>query len=110
MKIKRYVAPTMREAIAQIRAEQGPEAVILSNRSIDGGMEIIAAVDYDEGLMSQALAQIAPKPKAMEKPAAAAVPTPKAGASAPGPVSPSAPVSTPQAATASPPARELRPT
>ncbi|HEU4530610.1 MAG TPA: hypothetical protein VFR59_05460, partial [Steroidobacteraceae bacterium] len=61
MKIKRYVAPTMREAIAQVRAEQGPEAVILSNRRIDGGMEVIAAIDYDEGLMTQAVAQLAPK-------------------------------------------------
>ena len=61
MKIKRYVAPTMREAIAQVREEQGPEAVILSNRRIDGGMEVIAAIDYDEGLMTQAVAQLAPK-------------------------------------------------
>ncbi|MEA5444272.1 flagellar biosynthesis protein FlhF [Gammaproteobacteria bacterium AB-CW1] len=55
MKIKRFVAPDMRSAIRQVREDQGPDAVILSNRSINGGVEIIAAVDYDEALVSQAL-------------------------------------------------------
>lgn len=66
MQIKRYVAATMREAIAQVREEQGPDAVILSNRRIDEGMEVIAAIDYDAALISHALAQSAPR-----KPAAA---------------------------------------
>ncbi len=47
MKIKRYVAPDIRQAIRQVREEQGPDAVILSNRSVDGGVEIVVAVDYD---------------------------------------------------------------
>ncbi|MDQ2068459.1 flagellar biosynthesis protein FlhF [Natronospira bacteriovora] len=55
MKIKRFVAPDMRTAIRQVREDQGPDAVILSNRSINGGIEIIAAVDYDEALVNQAL-------------------------------------------------------
>lgn len=50
MKIKRYTAASMREALAQVRAEQGPDAVILSSRRIDDGIEVIAAVDYDEAL------------------------------------------------------------
>ncbi len=50
MKIKRYVAASMRAALAQVRAEQGPEAVILSSRRVEEGMEVIAAVDYDEAL------------------------------------------------------------
>lgn len=48
MKIKRYFAPDIRTAIRQVREQQGPDAVILSNRSVDGGIEIVAAVDYDE--------------------------------------------------------------
>ena len=57
MKIKRFVAPEMRSAIRQVREDQGPDAVILSNRNLDGGgVEIIAAVDYDEALVNQALA------------------------------------------------------
>jgi flagellar biosynthesis protein FlhF len=54
MKIKRYTAPSMRAALAQVRAEQGPDAVILSSRRSDGGIEVIAAVDYDEALFSEA--------------------------------------------------------
>jgi flagellar biosynthesis protein FlhF len=30
-----------------VREEQGPDAVILSNRAVDGGVEIVTAVDYD---------------------------------------------------------------
>ncbi len=78
MKIKRYVAPTMREAIAQVRAEQGPEAVILSNRRIDDGMEVIAAVDYDETLMTQAFAQIVPRARVDTAPVAKETPEPEA--------------------------------
>lgn len=56
MKIKRYVAPTMREVLAQVREEQGPDAVIISNRRAEnGGVELITAVDYDDALMDEAL-------------------------------------------------------
>ncbi|HEX3846281.1 MAG TPA: flagellar biosynthesis protein FlhF [Steroidobacteraceae bacterium] len=50
MKIKRYTAPSMRAALALVRAEQGADAVILSSRRGADGIEVIAAVDYDEGL------------------------------------------------------------
>ncbi len=43
MKVKRYLAPDMRRAIALIREEMGSDAVILSNRSLDGGVEVVAA-------------------------------------------------------------------
>jgi flagellar biosynthesis protein FlhF len=45
----------MRRVLSQIRADQGPDAVILSNRRVDGGIEVIAAVDYDEALVQTAL-------------------------------------------------------
>ncbi|MGC1523017.1 MAG: hypothetical protein WA803_15865, partial [Steroidobacteraceae bacterium] len=54
MKIKRYTAPSMREALARVRAEQGADAVILSSRRSDDGLEVIAAVDYDEALFADA--------------------------------------------------------
>ncbi len=50
MKIKRYFAPDIRQAIRKVRDEQGPDAVILSNQRVNGGIEIVAAVDYDESL------------------------------------------------------------
>ena len=54
MKIKRYFAADMRQAIRMVRDEQGPDAVILSNRRVDGGIELIAAVDYDAALFNTA--------------------------------------------------------
>lgn len=47
MKIKHYHAPDMRQALRQVRDAQGPDAVILSSRKINGGVEVVAAVDYD---------------------------------------------------------------
>jgi flagellar biosynthesis protein FlhF len=57
MKIKRYTAPSMRAALALVRSEQGPDAVILSSRRGDDGIEVIAAVDYDEALFADATRQ-----------------------------------------------------
>jgi flagellar biosynthesis protein FlhF len=54
VKIKRYMAASMRAALSQVRAEQGPDAVILSSRRVDEGVEVIAAVDYDEALFVDA--------------------------------------------------------
>ncbi len=53
MKVKRFFAPDMRQAIRLVREAQGPDAVILSNRQVDGGIEIIASVDYDESLLER---------------------------------------------------------
>ncbi|HKR37120.1 MAG TPA: flagellar biosynthesis protein FlhF [Steroidobacteraceae bacterium] len=47
MKIKHYRAADMRTALRQVREAQGPDAVILSSRRITGGVEVVAAVDYD---------------------------------------------------------------
>lgn len=53
MKIKRFQAKTMREAIRLVREEQGPDAVILSNRRVGNEIEVVAAVDYDASLVQQ---------------------------------------------------------
>jgi flagellar biosynthetic protein FlhF len=66
MKIKRFVAPDMRQAMRQVRDEQGPDAVILSTRRLDDGIEIIAALDYDEALVREAGFAFEP-PAATEK-------------------------------------------
>jgi flagellar biosynthesis protein FlhF len=47
MKIKRFFAADMRNAIRQVRETLGPDAVILSNKSVDGGVELMAALDFD---------------------------------------------------------------
>lgn len=48
MKIKRFFAPDMREALRLVKEELGVDAVILSNTSVDNGVEVVAAKDYDE--------------------------------------------------------------
>ena len=45
MKIKRFVAQDMRQALRMVREALGDDAVILSNKSVEGGIEITAAVD-----------------------------------------------------------------
>ena len=57
MKVKRFFAPDMRQDIQKVRDDQGPDAVILSNRRVDGGVEIIAALDYDEALFESQLVE-----------------------------------------------------
>ena len=55
MKIKRYLDKDMRHVLRRVREDQGPEAVILSNRRVEDGIEVIAAIDYDEALVRHAL-------------------------------------------------------
>lgn len=78
MKIKRYFAPDTRRALRMVRDDLGPDAVIISNRKVEDGVEILAAEDFEEELASNgeidtrsAIAnapvvtpQTAPKPKA----------------------------------------------
>ena len=51
MNIRRYVANDMREALTSIRTDLGPDAVMLSSRKLPNGVEVIAAVDYDDSLL-----------------------------------------------------------
>lgn len=48
MKIRRFFGKDMREALSLVTQELGPEAVILSNKRTYGGVEVVAATDYDE--------------------------------------------------------------
>src|ERR1700722_10947826 len=73
MKIKRYMAVSMRAALGRVRAGEGPDAVILSSRRSEEGIEVIAAVDYDEALFVEANRQRTPavRPEAPTPPTAA---------------------------------------
>ena len=48
MKIRRFVGKDMRSALAQIKEELGVDAVIMSNKKIPEGVELMAAVDYNQ--------------------------------------------------------------
>lgn len=80
MNVKRIVAKTSREAMRQLREVLGPDAVILSNRAVEGGVEVLA-------MPADAIASIAPPvtemPPPPEPPVARAAPeAPRARAEA----------------------------
>ncbi|BCX81590.1 flagellar biosynthesis protein FlhF [Methylomarinovum caldicuralii] len=65
MKIKRFLAPDIRQALQQVKEQLGPDAVILSNRKTDDGVEIVAARDFDVEIVDSV--SKAPKPEAVSK-------------------------------------------
>ena len=65
MKIKRFVAKDMRTALAEVKEFLGPDAIILSNKKVAGGIELVAAVD------PEARPGKAPVAEELQKPVAA---------------------------------------
>lgn len=52
MKVKRFFAEDTRLAMREVRQVFGSDAVILANREVEGGIELIAAIDYDASALS----------------------------------------------------------
>lgn len=50
MKIKKFIAPSMTEAMSRIREELGDDAVIISSETIDGQACLTAAVEEDDNI------------------------------------------------------------
>ncbi|WP_293775542.1 flagellar biosynthesis protein FlhF [uncultured Oxalicibacterium sp.] len=72
MNVRKFTAPTSREAWHLVREALGPDAVILSNRSVPGGTEILALAGEDmaalaapvvekSAISAQTLAALSPK-------------------------------------------------
>lgn len=59
MTVKRYFADTARECLRRVKLELGPDAIVVSNRAIDGGVEITAMSADSLNALSQ---QPAPRP------------------------------------------------
>ncbi|MGD8430737.1 MAG: flagellar biosynthesis protein FlhF, partial [Ectothiorhodospiraceae bacterium] len=90
MKIKRVFAADMRQAIRKVREEHGPDAVILSSRNVEGGVEVISAMDYDEKAVRAAVEQSDTRQRFSDMLGEAqreAAPTPSAGGARPGGIS-----------------------
>ncbi len=66
MKMKRFVAPDIRGAIRMVREELGADAVILSNKNVDDGTEIVAAIDFDEDLIRDQINETPQSPEVIE--------------------------------------------
>ena len=64
MIVKKFTAATTREALTLVRESLGPEALILSNRILDGRVEIMAMAENDMAALtaSPTPAAAAPKP------------------------------------------------
>ncbi|WP_374509301.1 flagellar biosynthesis protein FlhF [Niveibacterium sp.] len=74
--VKRYYGRTARDALRLVKEELGNDAVVLSNRAVDGGVEILALPSEEvgavqAGIRAQTRAAAAPTPPA---PAPAAAP------------------------------------
>ena len=61
MKIKRFFAADIRQAMKMVKEELGADAVIMSNRAVEGGIEIVAARDFDEQTLQSKLQEQAPE-------------------------------------------------
>lgn len=83
MKIKRFLAPDIRQALQQVKETLGADAVILSNRKTEQGVEIIATCDFDLETVTSAK----PEPRLPETTAEPAPmrlnPIPESGAKSP---------------------------
>ncbi|MES2771839.1 MAG: flagellar biosynthesis protein FlhF [Pseudomonadota bacterium] len=67
MNVRKFLASTTRDALRKVKETLGPDAIILSNRSVSGGVEIIA-------VSSSEMALAEPKPRVQSKPSSVAEP------------------------------------
>jgi flagellar biosynthesis protein FlhF len=64
MKVRRYFSHSMQDALRQVREDLGPDAVILSNKKQQNGIELLVTMDYDEQQVTESLSE----PSAVEVP------------------------------------------
>jgi len=60
MKLKKFTAPTTREALQKLRAELGEDAIILSTKQTAAGTEVLAASSQDLDKVTEKAAPAAP--------------------------------------------------
>lgn len=60
MKLKKFTAPTTREALQKLRAELGEDAIILSTKQTAAGTEVLAASSQDLDVVTEKPATAAP--------------------------------------------------
>lgn len=93
MNVRKFYASTTREALRQIRDALGADAIILSNRQVAGGIEIMAVADMDVASLAGG-----PPPAAASTGKARPTTAEPPQWSAPLPVAPASPVSRAQIA------------
>ena len=68
MTVQRFVAPTARDALRRVKEELGPDAIVVANKAVPGGVEITAM--SAESLDALSAPKRAPAPAAAERLAA----------------------------------------
>ncbi|HBD11592.1 MAG TPA: flagellar biosynthesis protein FlhF [Porticoccaceae bacterium] len=57
MKITKFTAKDMKEAMFKVREYLGPDAVILGSKRLEDGVEITASIDFEEEKLQEQIAQ-----------------------------------------------------
>ncbi|WBS01797.1 flagellar biosynthesis protein FlhF [Pseudoduganella sp. SL102] len=97
MNVKKFTAPTSREALRKVREALGPDAVILSNRPMDGVVEILALANDDAASLASPVDDAPPGAPHLDlDDGYAAAPAPRPQAQRP-PMQPMQPMSRPAA-------------
>src|SRR6476661_7601386 len=83
MNVKKFSAQTSREALRMVRDALGADAVILSNRTVNGSVEVLALASADMASLAEPAVEkeVLPQPlvaalAGRRQPAAAPAPTP----------------------------------
>ena len=87
MLMKKFIGATAREAMQKMKAEMGPDALVISNRKTAAGVEILAMVEAAHDIAQGAAAPVAQLSAA----SAAVAPARRAATGAPAPRAPAMP-------------------
>jgi len=72
MTVKKYVAANAREALRRVKQDLGPDAIVVSNKAVPDGVEIVAmSADSLDALSGQPGPRTAPPPPQVPRPAPA---------------------------------------
>jgi len=83
MLMKKFVAPTSREAMQKMKNELGPDALVISNRKVAAGVEILAMAENAVETMEQQAAPPAAAVRPAPQPARTQAPQTRPAAPAP---------------------------
>lgn len=68
MIVKKFFGESTRDALRQVRATLGPDALILSNRAVPGGVEIMAVTENEVSAIAMSAAAPEPPPATFRTP------------------------------------------
>ena len=67
MNVKKFIAPTAREALRKLRDALGADSIIISNRTVNGQVEILALAEGDMASLSAPASDVIAPPKAANR-------------------------------------------